>query len=92
MTTLLSAVKGRTTVVWLILVAATLVSWFLGGLAGSSSHLLTGSVVLIIAFVKVRLVGTYFMELRGAPTVLRVMFDSYCVVACAVLIGIFSLM
>jgi hypothetical protein len=91
MTTLLRAVNDRANVVWAILMMATLVSWFLGG-HDASSHVLIGSVVLVIALIKVGLVGMYFMELRDAPAVLRTMFLGYCVVAGAVLIGIFSLM
>jgi Prokaryotic Cytochrome C oxidase subunit IV len=46
---------------------------------------------LLIAFIKVRLVGLYFMELRGAPTVLRGLFEAYCAIACTVVIGVFLL-
>jgi caa(3)-type oxidase subunit IV len=84
--------KGRAAIVWSALMGATLVSWFLGGHSVSSGQVLIGSVVLVIAFVKVYLVGVYFMELRDAPTVLRAIFGCYCVVVCAVLIGILSLM
>ena len=80
------------TIVWLILTGATLVSWFLSEQGGPNGYVLIGSVILIVAFVKVRLVGSYFMELRRAPLVLRTIFDCYCVLTCGVLIGIFSLM
>jgi hypothetical protein len=43
------------------------------------------SSILLIAFVKIRFVGLYFMELRGAPTLLGSMFESYCVIVCAAL-------
>ncbi|CCW10226.1 hypothetical protein EBESD8_7540 [Rhodococcus aetherivorans] len=45
--------------------------------------------IMVVAFVKVRLIGLYFMELRVAPTLLRSAFEIYCSVACAVLIGFY---
>lgn len=84
MTTLL---KARSTWVWAGLVVATLVSWAVG-----SDHA-TGSaialVVLGVALIKVRFVGLDFMELRNAPTALRAVFESYCVVLWVVLAGMY---
>jgi hypothetical protein len=48
-------------------------------------------VILLIAFIKVRLVGLYFMELRGAPTVLRGLFEAYCAIVCTVVVLVFLL-
>lgn len=45
--------------------------------------------VLAIAAIKVRLVGLDFMELRGAPTVLRAVFECYCFAIWAVLSGLY---
>jgi uncharacterized membrane protein len=78
MTTLASLLRTRTTAVWLVLTLATLLSWSLGGhhtLGMSNSHALAGIAILLIAFVKIRFVGLYFMDLRGAPTVLRIIFE-----------------
>lgn len=66
--------------VWALLVVATIVSGTVGG------H---GVVVLVVAFVKVRLVGLYFMELRSAPVPLRLLFEGWVVVTCSVLIGLY---
>jgi hypothetical protein len=66
--------------VWALLVVATITSWSLGGAAVA---------VLALAFVKVRLVGLHFMELRSAPVPLRLLFEGWVVVVCSVLIGLY---
>ena len=43
--------------------------------------------ILVVAAVKVRLVGLYFMELRDAPPLLRGMFELYVVALLAGLVG-----
>jgi Prokaryotic Cytochrome C oxidase subunit IV len=45
--------------------------------------------ILLIAFVKVRFVGLYFMELREAPMLLRGLFETYCIGVCALVISMF---
>ncbi|WP_224393191.1 cytochrome C oxidase subunit IV family protein [Pseudonocardia sp. ICBG1293] len=81
--------RDRVTVVWAVLVAVTTVSWVLG--TGPVSGTAASVVVLVLALFKVRLVGLYFMELRDAPVVLRLLFEGYCVAACTVLAGIVAL-
>jgi heme/copper-type cytochrome/quinol oxidase subunit 4 len=77
--------KNRISLIWLLLIAATLISWQIGTNDSANPHL--GSVaVLLVAFVKVRLVGLYFMELRDAPLPLRLLFESYCLIVCTALI------
>ncbi|MEA2170226.1 MAG: hypothetical protein QOF76_3526 [Solirubrobacteraceae bacterium] len=70
--------KNRTSIVWTFLIAITIVSWQLG--THGSDHKLATILVMSIAFIKVRLVGMYFMELRDAPTPLRMIFEGYCLV------------
>jgi len=80
-------------VVWLVLVAATGFSWVLGaehGL-GSSAQQLASIAILAVAFVKIRFIGLYFMELREAPHALRGLFETYCVVVGTLVIGLFVL-
>lgn len=89
MTAIRVLLRNRVGAVWLALVAATLVSWSLG-----SHHWLNGSraaslTVLVVAFVKVRLIGLHFMELRAAPLGLRLAFETWVVVVCSVLIGLY---
>ena len=47
--------------------------------------------VLLIAFLKARLIGLEFMELRAAPRVLRSIFEAWTVVACATLLALYLL-
>jgi hypothetical protein len=83
----LSLFRARSTVVWVVLVVATLVSWALGSEHGTGSAIAV--VVLAVALFKVRFVGLDFMELRQAPLLLRGMFECYCVVLWCVLAGMY---
>jgi heme/copper-type cytochrome/quinol oxidase subunit 4 len=67
-------------VVWLVLVAATVTSFWVGTDHDQFSEQLRGLAIIGIATIKIRLVGLYFMELRHAPTPLRGLFEGYCVV------------
>jgi caa(3)-type oxidase subunit IV len=87
----IALLRTPATAAWAVLIVATVVTWTLGTNHGFGNHTLASVVILLIAFIKVRLVGLYFMELRGAPTVLRWLFDAYCAVACTVVIGVFLL-
>jgi caa(3)-type oxidase subunit IV len=80
---------ARVAVVWLVLLAATLLSWESAHSAGE--YRLASTVVLLIAFLKARLIGLEFMELRAAPRVLRFIFEAWVVLACATLLALYSL-
>lgn len=76
------------TTIWLLLVAATGVSWTLGtdhGLGATAASL----VIIAVAVVKVRWIGLYFMELRDAPPVLRGLFEGYVAVVGTALLVIY---
>jgi len=82
--------RDRITVVWLVLIAATIASWLLGighGLPATYA----GVCIILIAFVKVRFVGRYFMELRDAPAALLGVFEGWVALVTVVLIGLFLL-
>jgi hypothetical protein len=79
--------RGRAGVSWLVLIAATLLSYALGAEHDPGS--VTVVAVLGIAAFKIRLVGLDFMELRSAPIPLRVAFEGYCVVLWGVLSGLY---
>lgn len=74
--TVLALLGNRAGATWLLLVAATVLSWAVGAEHGTGS--LVAVLVLAIAAVKVRLVGLDFMELRHAPIPLRAAFEAYC--------------
>jgi hypothetical protein len=80
-------VYGRAGTSWLVLIAATTVSYALGADHGTGS--LMAVMVLAIAAIKVRLVGLDFMELRNAPVPLRIAFEGYCVALWALLSGLY---
>jgi hypothetical protein len=83
----LSLFRARSTVVWVVLVAATIVSWAVGSEHGTGSTI--ALVVLGVALFKVRYVGLDFMELRQAPLLLRGTFECYCIVLWCVLAGMY---
>lgn len=66
----------RLTLVWAALMAATLASWVTGTHGGSEAVTVF---VIVVAFAKVQLVGTHFMDLRHAPVPLRVAFSTWVV-------------
>ena len=82
-----SLLRARSTLVWLVLVVVTLLSWALGADHGVGSAV--GVVVLGLAVVKVRFVGLDFMELRDAPLMLRALFEAYCLILWMVLAGMY---
>ena len=47
--------------------------------------------VLIIAFLKARLIGIRFMELHEAVLALRIAFEAWVVIVCAVLLVLFGM-
>lgn len=79
----------RTTLIWVLLVGATLVSWELGHGVGFDSAAAAGAAILVVTFVKVRFVVLDFMEIRGAPRWMRVIAEGWVVLCCALLIGLF---
>jgi hypothetical protein len=76
--------------VWAALMLATVLSWWLGGGHGPADgdRRLTLAVILVLSFVKVYLVGEFFMELRHAPLGLRGIFGGWIVMTCAVLVAL----
>jgi heme/copper-type cytochrome/quinol oxidase subunit 4 len=91
MSTFAALLRTRSTPVWFLLIAATLLSFWLGTDHGLSSAEARSIVIFVVSFVKIRFVGLYFMELREAPIVLRSIFEGYCLVVCVGLIGFYLL-
>jgi len=80
-------VYNRAGLSWIILIAATALSFAVGVEHGTGS--LVAIAVLGLAAIKIRLVGLDFMELRRAPIALRIAFEIYCIGLWAVLSGIY---
>lgn len=62
---------------WLVLLVATGVTWWIGevGAAGTGAIL----AMLVITFIKGRLVILDFMELRGAPLMWRLLLEGWLI-------------
>lgn len=88
---LATLLRNRITAVWFVLIAGALMSTDLGTGHGISSHQVASVIILLVAFIKVFLVGMYFMELREAPNVLRGVFCGYCLLVFSVVTGMFLL-
>ena len=81
--------RGAFLYVWAGLMAATVLSFWLGTDHGISSAIARNVVLFVVAFIKVRFVGLYFMELKDAPWWLRGLFELYCIAVCLILIGFY---
>jgi hypothetical protein len=81
--------RDRVAAVWAFLVLATIASLTLGEDRLIHTQDVVATVVIAIAFLKVRLVGIHFMELREAPVLLRAAFETYVAVAALVLIVLY---
>lgn len=78
--------------VWAVLVAATCASWWLDadhGATGDTGRTVATTLVLAIAFAKVRYIGLVFMELRTAPAALRLAFEGWVLLVGGVLIVLY---
>jgi Prokaryotic Cytochrome C oxidase subunit IV len=86
--------QRRALITWVVLVVATLASWWLaeGHALGAGNKPLIGALlILTIAFAKIRFVGAEFMELRTAPRALQIIFDLWVVGVWGILIGLYLL-
>jgi hypothetical protein len=69
---------------WAVLTALTLFS--LEGAPAIGNPRIFTAVVLVIAFIKARIVIREFMEVRAAPLALRLVLNIWCLGICAALI------
>jgi hypothetical protein len=82
--------RHRSTVVWAALMAATIASWWLGtdhGFLGGARD--ATAAVLAIAFVKVAMVTSSFMEVDHAPRLLQAFVHGWTILVCGLLIGLY---
>lgn len=80
---------SRTTLIWALLVTATMLSWTLGHGIGFKSARTAGVAILLVSFVKVRFVILEFMEIRSAPRWMRLVSEAWIVLIALVLVGLF---
>jgi hypothetical protein len=84
-------VPRRTLFVWAVLVALTCTTWAIGGHRAFTPTVVTAA-VLALALVKVRFIGSHFMELLTAPKPLRLCFDGYVVAVYVGLMGVYVML
>lgn len=73
----------RLTSVWLLLLGATALSWGFGHGAMFVTPLNAGTAIVLIAFLKIRLVMLEFMEIRHAPALMRIACEAWVLGICA---------
>ncbi len=74
-------------IIWFGLVVFTLISFVIGHEQSLSAEYATMA-ILLVSFIKVRLIIRYFMEVKYAPKALKIAFDLWCLIVCAMLIFI----
>jgi Prokaryotic Cytochrome C oxidase subunit IV len=80
--------EKRLTLLWCALVGVTLVSWQSAhGVSWLHDHRFAIAGILVLAFIKVRIVILDFMEVRHAPIGLRLALEAWVVLVCAMMIG-----
>ncbi|WP_182379337.1 cytochrome C oxidase subunit IV family protein [Nocardioides sp. WS12] len=82
--------RHRSTVIWAALMIATIASWWLG----TDHNFLGGpqfatAAVLAIAFVKVAMVTSTFMEIDHAPRPLKAFVHGWTILVCALLVVLY---
>lgn len=70
--------RNRVSLVWLILVAATALSWEMGHGWGLNDMRQASIAIIFVATAKVRFVLMDFMEIRHAPWVMRIAGELWC--------------
>jgi hypothetical protein len=84
--------RDRLVIVWLMLIAATLLSAGIGGVHGfarSAGTTAASEVVLAIAFGKVAAVIFNYMDIRRAPRALKILWGVWLAVVLSVLTWIY---
>ena len=85
----MDALKNPIHRAWLVLLMATGITWYLGEVGAAG----TGAIVamLLIAFIKGRLVILDFMELRGAPRLWRFLLEGWMLLVSALILLAYAL-
>ena len=75
-----SLIRHPASLVWLILGIATIFSWSIGSDISTvepDARQQASLILLVLAFVKARLIISHFMEVRHAPLALRLVCDAW---------------
>jgi len=78
------------TAVWMLLMGATGCSFWLSAGDGDGANAPVEIGILLIAFIKVRLIIMHFMEMRKSPALMRWISDAWTILVCFFLIALYS--
>ena len=81
---MLNVLKNSAHRAWLILMIATGITWYLGEVGAAGTLAIV--TMLLIAFVKGRLVILDFMELREAPRLWRALLEGWLIVVAGLIL------
>lgn len=82
--------RDTATRVWLLLMAATILTTWILTKDGLPARMATVAIV-VIAAIKVRLVLLHFMELRHAPLPLRLVFEAWTLAVTGAIVALYLL-
>jgi hypothetical protein len=82
-------ILNRLSLVYLLLVGATALSWSVGHGMGVADLRMANAAIVVVAFVKVRYVVREFMETRHAPPVLRILAEAWPIGVCLALVALY---
>jgi Prokaryotic Cytochrome C oxidase subunit IV len=86
----LTTTEARTTTyAWIILSAITIISWSLAPAPGARPSVPITVAVILLGFVKGRMIIRYFMEVRTAPRWLKLATDAWLTVLWAAVLAIY---
>jgi Prokaryotic Cytochrome C oxidase subunit IV len=77
-------------IVWLLLVSATAAAYLTQLEAAHGFPRVAGSIVLILAFAKVWLIGMRYMELKHAPFAFRLVYQGWTIALGSALVILFA--
>lgn len=78
-----SDVTSKESYIWLLLMLLTLLTWLMIESYRAEQSSPIGPFIVIVAFIKARLVVMYFMEILGAPGFLRAFMEAWVVFTCS---------
>ncbi len=81
---MINTLKNPANRAWIVLMIATGITWYLGEIGAAGTAAIVA--MLLIAFVKGRLVILDFMELRAAPLMWRVLLEGWLILVSSLIL------
>lgn len=85
----LSLFTNRITLVWVLLIAATALSWEMGHGVGFDDFRHASIAIIIVSLIKVRFVMLDFMEIRNSPTFMRIVAEAWVAVISIAMVALY---